>query len=45
MAAIFQTTYSNAVLNEYILISIKISPMFIPKGFIENKSVLVQVMA
>ena len=32
-------------LNEYVWISIKILSLFVPKGLIENKSVLVQVMA
>ena len=42
MAAIFQTTFSNAFfLNENVLISIKISLMFVPKGQINNIPALV----
>ena len=36
MGAIFQTTYSNVFLNENVVISIKISLRFIPKGAINN---------
>ena len=36
MAAIFQTTYSNVFLNENVMISIKMSLGFIPKGVINN---------
>ena len=42
MAAIFQTTFSNAFFfNENVLISIKISLKFVPKGQINNIPALV----
>ena len=42
MAAIFQTTFSNAFfLNENVAISIKISLKFVPKGQINNIPALV----
>ena len=42
MAAIFQTTFSNAFyMNDYVLISIKISLKFVPKGQISNIPTLV----
>ena len=44
MAAISQTTFS-IFLNEKFDISIRISLKFVPKGPIDNKSVLVQVIA
>ena len=47
MDAISQTTFSNAFffMNEQFLILIQMSLKFIPKVLIDNKSVLVQVMA
>ena len=46
MAAIFQTTFSNAFSwNENVWISIKISLKFVPKGPINNILALVQMMA
>ena len=45
MVNISQTIFSNAFLNEDIRILIKISLQFVPKGSIDNNSVLVQVMA
>ena len=46
MAAIFQTTFSNAfLLNEDLWISIEMSLKFVPKGPINNIPSLVQVMA
>ena len=45
MAAIFQTTFSNAVFNENIQISINISLKFVSKGPINNIPSLVQIMA
>ena len=41
----FQTTFSNAFLNEIIRISIKISFKFVPRGPINNIPALVQIMA
>ena len=46
MTAILQTAFSNAFfLNENVQIAIQFSLKFVPKGPIDNKSVLVQVMA
>ena len=47
MATIFKTTFSNAfiILNENVSILIKISVKFVPKGQINNKPALVQIMA
>ena len=45
MAAIFQTTFSNAILNENVWISIKISLTFVPKGPINKIPALGQIMA
>ena len=46
MAAISQTTFSNAFFMKVkFLFLIRISLMFVPKGPIDNKLVLVQVMA
>ena len=46
MAAIFQTTFSNAFFfNEDVGISIKVSLKFVPTGPINNISSLVQIMA
>ena len=45
MAVIFQTTFSNAFFfNENVLISIKISLKFVPKGQINNNPALFQIM-
>ena len=44
MAAISQTIHSNAFLNEYVRISIKISLKFVPRGPINNIPALVQIM-
>ena len=44
MDAILQTTFKYTLLNENILISIKISMKFIPKGSINNIEALVQIM-
>ena len=45
MAPIFQMTFSNTSLLMKIRILILISLKFVPEGTIDNKSVLVQVMA
>ena len=46
MATISQTIFSNAFFfNEKVRISIQFSLKFVPKGPIDNKSPLVQVMA
>ena len=45
MAAISQTTLSNAFLNENLWISIKISLKFVPKSPIDNIPALFQIMA
>ena len=46
MAAISQTdTFKRIFLNENVIISIKISLKFVPKGPINNSPALVQIMA
>ena len=45
MAPIFQMTFSNTSLLMKIRILILMSLKFVPEGTIDNKSVLVQVMA
>ena len=46
MAAIFQTTFSNALaLNENVSISLKISRKFVPKVQFNNIPALLQIMA
>ena len=45
MAAISQTIFASAFMNEKSCIIIKISLKFIPKGPIDNNAVLVQMMA
>ena len=45
MAAISQTTFSNAFLNENIAMSIRITLNFVPKWPFNNIPALVQIMA
>ena len=46
MAAIFQTTFSNAFLwNENVWIAIKISLKVVPKGPFNNNPAMVQIIA
>ena len=45
MTAILQTTYLNAFIEENVIVIVQISPKFFPRGSIENKSSLVQVIA
>ena len=45
MAAISQTIFPDAFMNENICILTKISPKFVPKGPIGNNPALSQIMA